>query len=159
VFVPFRDYIPRFITSASMLIQGVKPGEPPAGGTIWTILGFPPCSVAIPAWIAGGNQLPPLLSADKTGNAPLCTMALRLKQQCFPISRESGRDYLQLGALLTRENTGIMQRLHPLEESILAEAEKRLSSWRVNGFVKEEILDFYKWADGTVKKYFDSTMW
>jgi hypothetical protein len=158
VFVPFRDFIPRFISSASILIQGVKPGEQPAGGTIWTILGFPPCSVAIPVWLAGGNQLPALLVADNTGNAPLCTMALRLKRQCFPISRESGRDYLQLGALLTRENTGIMQRLHLLEESIFAEAESRLVSWRRNGFERNEVLGFYNWTYWKVQKDFDNSM-
>ncbi len=158
VFVPFRDFIPRFISSASVLIQGVKPGEAAEEGTVWTILGFPPCSVAIPAWLAGGSQLPALLVADSTGNAPLCTMALRLKERCFPITRESGRDYLQLGALLTKENTGIMQRLRPLEDSVRTEAGRRLASWRLKGFARNQIQDFYRWADALVRRYFETFM-
>jgi hypothetical protein len=79
-------------------------------------------------------------------------MALALKKKCFPITRESGRDYINVAAILNRENTGIMQKLRPVEDSIFAASERNLDLWRKNGFDQKAVRDFYHWLDGTVRE-------
>jgi hypothetical protein len=46
-----QDFIPRKDTSCSIVVQGVKKGENPELGIVWTILGYPPTSVAVPLWV------------------------------------------------------------------------------------------------------------
>lgn len=148
--VNFQDYIPRFISAASVIVQGVSVNEPPSLTTMWTILGFPLCSVAVPVWVNGGNSLPEILTANSGQTAPLCDMALTLKNKCFPIRRGSGKKYLNLAAVLTQNNSGIMQKLHPLENRIIKETVQKLSRWRKNGLKAEEAQKYYRWLDKIV---------
>jgi len=149
-FVALEDYIPRFSSVSSVVVQGVRTGESPLLTTMWTILGFPLCSVAVPTWVSGGKKLPTVLTADKTGNAPLCTMALTLKQKCFPIQRGSGKKYLNLSALLNKEHSGILQKLRPLENKILTETKKKIGRWRKHGIAAKEVQKYYHWLDETI---------
>jgi len=149
-YVSFQDFIPRFSSSASVIVHGVKPGESPSFETIWTILGFQLCSVAVPMWVSGGSQIPAILAADKSGGAPLCRMALKLKEKCFPISRESGRSYLNLVAVINRENDGILQKILPLENDIIKETNQNMQLWREKGMNTGQIREFYKWLERTV---------
>ena len=150
-FVCLQDFIPRFISSASVIVHGVKPGESPSLTTMWTILGFPLCSVAIPSWIIGAEQLSTMLTAGASGNAPLCTMALNLKNRCFPNQRESGRSYLNLAVLMNKNNDGILQKLMPIEDEIIQETNKRMDRWRKSGMKTGDVHDFYRWVDSTVR--------
>jgi len=117
---------------------------------MWTILGFPLCSVAVPVWIGGRDPLPSVLMADETGNAPLCDMVLKLKKKCFPIQRGSGNKYLNLTALLNQEGSGILQRLQPLENKIIKETEKHIKKWRIEKIDAKEIQNYYRWLDKTI---------
>ena len=69
-FVCFQDYINRYTSVSSMVIQGVKQEESVELTTIWTVLGFPLCSVAIPTWVAGGEKLPEVTIAAGSKDAP-----------------------------------------------------------------------------------------
>lgn len=149
-FVCLRDFIPRFTSVSAMLIQGVCAGESPDLTTIWTILGFPLSSVVVPTWVAAGSGLPKVVLEDESGNAPLCKMALDLKRRCFPVSRGSGPNYLNLAALVNRKNTGIRQQLQPLEEQILRQLKPMLAKWRREGLNPVEVLKFYQWIDRTI---------
>jgi len=129
----------------------VKEGESPDLTTLWTILGFQLCSVAIPTWVAGGDHIPSILVADSTGNAPLCKNALALKKQCFPIERGSGYKYLNITAVVNKEETGILQVLRPVENDILSESKSRMKNWRAKGKInEEEVKEFYKWVNNFV---------
>jgi len=143
-FVHFQDYIPRHSSVTTMAVQGVSEGENPGFTTIWTILGFPLCSVTLPTWVLGGQDLPTLLISDETGNAPLCNMALQLKERCFPIARGSGWKYMNLTALLSDQSNGILQKLLPIENSILNMTEKHLSKWRNSDIERSKISSLYR---------------
>jgi hypothetical protein len=153
-YVNFQDYIPRHSSVTTMAVQGVLEGENPNLTTIWTILGFPLCSVALPTWVTGGKELPTLLIPDDSGNAPLCKMALELKKKCFPVARGSGWKYINLTALLTNQSTGILQKLQPIENSIFELTEKHLSKWRSSDIEKSKILSLYRQlTDFLIKTY------
>lgn len=150
VFVPFRDFIVRHYSTASVAIQGVRTGEDPVQTTFWCMPGLPIASVAVPLWLIGGPDLPGVMTAPGAENAPLSECALKLREICFPISRGSGRNYLNLAAVINQENTGIIQKLIPLEEEIMKEARERMSIWRKSGFNRPEVQKFYQWVNGRI---------
>jgi len=151
-FVNFKDFIPRYYSSATTCIQGVKKDESPELTTMWTILGFQLSSVAIPTWIAGGKEMPKILTADSTGNAPLCDKALKLKKKIFPLSRGSYKDYIDLSKVMNKENSGFLQQLMPLENSIIYETKQKMDNWLIDEPEKEDIQVFYHWLDDIVLK-------
>lgn len=146
-FVDFNDFIPRYSSAATVVVRGVKNDEDPAFSTLWTILGFQLSSVAVPTWLTGGERLPAQLSADNSGNAPLCEKALKLKAKIFPLRRGSYRRYINLALLMNQQHNGIMQKLRPLENLILNRAEEMLSKRRSKGMEIKQVQKFYKWVD------------
>ncbi len=50
-------HIPRDITSAAIVVEGVKPGEDPKGVVMWTILGHPLSHIAYPLTIRPGIKM------------------------------------------------------------------------------------------------------
>jgi hypothetical protein len=156
LYVPYQDYISRYYTSASVVIQGVKPGMPSDLATMWTVLGFPLTSVVVPAWVAGGKDLPKMISADKDSTAPLCRKALQLKERVIPTQKEYQDRYLNPRLLYNSAGNGIMQKLRPLEDLIFEETDRRFSEWTDKRSRKEEIQKFYKWLDDTIGKEYQS---
>jgi hypothetical protein len=149
-FVWFEDYIPRPSSASTTVIHGVKPGESPGFTTMWNILGFQLCTPAIPVWIEGGDHLPSILVADAGENAPLCDMAMQLKKKILPITRGSGRRYLNLAFLINVEGSGILQKIRPLEDRILDRTDEVMEQWRESGMRQKEIEKFYDWVNETV---------
>jgi hypothetical protein len=158
-FFPFQDYIVRSSSVSTILVQGVKMGESPKLTTVWTILGFQPASVAIPTWVDGGENLPLYLTADKSGNAALCDYSLQIKSKCFPITRGSGKNYLNLSAMYNSNGTGIIQKLKPVENEIMLQAENRMINWRRLGHIpKQEVNDYYKLIDTVVEDFYKNEL-
>lgn len=151
-FVHFEDFIPRYSSVSTMVVEGVKEGESVELTTIWSVLGFQLTSVAVPMWVAAGPDLPEILVADKSGVAPLCDMSLKVKESCFPISRGSGKRYIDAKALVNEENTGIIQKLAPVEKEIVSKGRELIKSWRNGKFVKTDAEDFYKFVSGYVRE-------
>lgn len=148
----FRDYIPRYSTSAAIVVQGVKEGEPSSLTTMWTILGFPLSSIVVPVWLLDDGTLPKILQADETGNAPLCNLALKLKSKVFPEQNDANQNYINLAALMNKRNTGVRQKLMPIEEQVLTKAKGYLIKWRDNGSNQKEVKDFFIWVDSFLIK-------
>ncbi|MEN8120067.1 MAG: carcinine hydrolase/isopenicillin-N N-acyltransferase family protein [Bacteroidota bacterium] len=158
-FVPFIDYIPRSGTSSATVICGVKKDENPEFTTMWAYLGFSLTSAVVPVWIKGGNKLPEIvLYDDKLEDAPLCYKALKLKELCFPVKRGHGKDYLKLNVLYNYQETGIMQKLIPVNDKLFEKTYKQLADWRKNGWSKKQVQEYYQWLDiyiqGEYKKLF-----
>lgn len=151
-FVQFNDYIPRRTSVNSTVIEGLLVGEDVEQMVMWTTLGFPLTSVTIPLLNADEPLIPALLAPGDNGFAPLCDMALALKDKCLPIKRGSGQRYLNLTALFNSEGTGIRQLLDPVEETILEKADPLLDQWRRDGLNKAELHRFYDWFDEYVSK-------
>lgn len=151
-YVYFRDYIPRYSTSAAIVVQGIKPGETSSLTTMWAILGFPLSSVVVPVWLLDDGTMPNILQADETGNAPLCNLALKLKDYVFPDQNDASENYLDLAVLMNNENTGVRQKLIPVEEQVLKRANSYLTDWRKNGIKSEQAKEFYTWVDSFVIK-------
>jgi hypothetical protein len=124
---------------------------------MFTILGFPLTSVTVPLWLAGGDAFPGFLKAGETGVAPLCDAALRLKSMCFPVTRGSGRDYINVNMLFTREETGVLQLLPNLETRIFMREEEFFNTALETGVDREKVADFYAEVEEMVTDFYRDT--
>jgi len=106
-----QDYIPRRISSATIVIEGVLPGEDPSLTTMWTALGYPPCAIVVPVWTGEGGVPQQLRGQAPDRHAAQCDSALALKAQVFDIERGSGKHYIHLSRLYNNDGTGITQQL------------------------------------------------
>lgn len=151
-FINSDDLITRHGSSSAILIHGVKPEESGDLATIWATVGFPNTCIALPVWVRGGKNLPRLLVADKLDNAPLNEIALKLKEQCYPIKRSSGYKYLQISKLINSEKTGIVQKIEIAEKTIFIKTEEHLNKWREGNSTEKQIASYYSWLDDFVSQ-------
>lgn len=114
-----QDFIPRYNTSCSVVVQGVKKGENPELSIVWTILGYPPTSVAVPLWVK--DNLPTMVCYNEDLKAsPLSAVSLKLAdEKVFHYKQGGGTNrYLHWENLYNLQGTGIMQRLIKVEEEL-----------------------------------------
>ena len=105
-----QDFIPRKSSTASIVIKGVNKGEDPLNTVMWTILGYPPVSVAVPLFVKAGENQPSFMVKSKdSDNALMCDMSLKLKHKIFPIRRGNGNKYMNFNLLYNPQKTGYMQ--------------------------------------------------
>lgn len=92
-----QDFIPRRSSSASIVIEGIRPGESPTLSVMWTAIGYPPCATVIPVTVDSVPQrLQPLAEGWRSEE---CNYVLTLKRRVFPIKRGSGQRYINLNVL------------------------------------------------------------
>jgi len=151
-----QDYIPRFSSASTYLCEGVKKGESVELTTMWTILGYQLCTVAIPTWVSGGKLLPKIVVADQTGNAPICNAALNLKKKVYPIERGNGNYYMNLTTLLNKDETGIYQKITEIEDKVFSRTDEKLKKWRTSGLDLEEVKEYYDWLDNYISKEYEN---
>ncbi|MCD8386626.1 MAG: C45 family peptidase [Bacteroidales bacterium] len=90
-----QDFIPRAISSASIVIEGGA--QDPDGYRLWVILGYPPIGQT---WQTDSKHLPDALRPTQAGwHSPECMSNLERKRQVFPITRGSGPKYIDMEAL------------------------------------------------------------
>ncbi len=158
--VYFEDFIPRKLTSASIVIEGVKKEEKPEYTTMWTVLGWPLASVTIPVWLNQTVEIPNILQYNKQiKDAPMCAMALEAKKLCFPYNwGTSSKHYMDVNALLNADNSGVLQVIIPLENILFEKAEKMLNNWRMDKVDIVEMKNFYDWVDTEIPDYYDKNL-
>lgn len=149
-----QDFIARRSTSCAVIVQGVKPGENPELTTMWTALGFPPASVAIPVWVKGAaGRLPVLLTTDDgLRSSPIAKKAFGLMNRVFSYTQGMGSGrYMNWELLYNNSGTGFMQRLAPVEQEVFLRTEPLLEGWRRKGAPDiEQIYRLYKELDSYV---------
>ncbi len=104
-----QDFIPRRISTASVVIEGVLPGEDPSLTTMWIALGYPPCAEVFAAWI-GDNGVPDVLrGTTKNRHSVQCDLVNEREAEVFSIKRGNGQHYINLSKLYNKEGTGYVQ--------------------------------------------------
>ena len=106
-----QDFIPRRSTSAAVVVKGVKPGENPELTVMWTILGYPPCGLAMPMFVASKEEQPEKMVKGAEGNnCQMCDEALERRAKVFPLKRGNGKNYMNI-----KEAMMFMYDLYPYE--------------------------------------------
>lgn len=142
-FVISKDYIPRYTTTSSIVFEGVNPGEDPKNTILWSTIGYAPCSYAIPIWVGAEAEIPVCMSSKNKELAPANELAMQLKSIAFPITRGSGKYYLDY--LTLRED--IMPEILKAEGKEISEGTKLKRKLNSKGFDIEAIKEFNLKAD------------
>lgn len=148
----FIDYIPRNSSASSVMIVGTKNGGNAAQTMMWSLTGFQLTTLAVPVWLNDNVDLPKLVTMDKSGHAPICDAALRLKKNCFPIERGSGDKYINFSVIANQSNDGYLQLIQASEDIIFRNAAVLNSS--ENEPDKKQIQEFYNWIDDYVSEFY-----
>lgn len=156
VLVPFRDFIPRYLTTSVLVFQGVKDNEPASQTVLWSVVGCPLTSVAVPLLVNSKGYLPKIVTSEGEASAPLFDWSSKLKQKLFPIDRGEGEDYLNLAALISTDQKGILQTLQPAENKVIAESQKYINKWRTEGIKVDELKKLDDWIDQYLTDYYKS---
>ena len=129
-----QDYIPRRITSASVVVEGVLPNESADATTLWCILGYPPCSYALSAWVAAGDRIATPLKADTSGRAPLHRLATDRKARIFEPRHGEQSPYIRFDRI-----TQDLIFFEPYERRSVKDARRTLQLIRKEGFDLEKV--------------------
>ena len=154
--VNFADFIPRYSTTASMIIQGVADGEDPSLTTLWTVLGSPLTTPVLPVWVKYADQVPEQLYAVKGHPSSLNDASLRLKSRCFPLKVPEGKYYLDLAKVMNRQGTGTLQRLKGVDQSLVLEGRRLLEAMRSGKASVPEIGRSYHQMMKNIVEYYGS---
>ena len=153
-YIHFRDFIPRSISSSSVVIQGVKKGENPDLATMWSNVGFPMASMVVPAWVSK-TPLPSVVTYDpKIKDSPICHAALHLKKYKIMNVRWGKVDhqYVNINALVNNKETGIVQITKNYENTIYRKTNEMLAGWYQKGKRdRKQMKEFYNWIDKYIK--------
>ena len=107
-----QDFIPRRSSTASIVIEGIAPGEPAILTTMWIALGYPPCAETFAARLDAAGGVPAVLNGTTPDNhSPQCDIVKSRKSEVFSIERGNGQHYLNLSKLYNKEGTGYCQQL------------------------------------------------
>lgn len=141
-----QDFIPRRITSAVLVIEGVCPGEDPLHTVMWTALGYPATSMMVPLMVGRENILPACVQSAGGKVAPLCAASDEVKKKyVFTFGISNGRHYFNLGAIQRDDFYYGKPALRRCAMQAEAQVNERFSSlyqkW-VNGQVSDE--QFYQ---------------
>lgn len=116
--IPTDQTISRTTTVSAAVFHGVKSGENPAFTTMWTILGDPKFSIAVPCWV-GVNDVADPLTGEHGGEIGEIAITLR------GWSLNGNRDGVNTDHL-----PGIWSDIWPVEDQILSRTSSSLERWR-----------------------------
>ncbi len=130
--------INRASSVSSVVIQGILSGESELLSTMWTILGSPAASIAVPYWPVGTTPA----KANGSTTAPLCDVSLDIRSELFDYTDNS--NYIDSYKLRDGAGGGLWTDLFPVEDSIFTAGETWLDQWRANGINTSEMLNVEK---------------
>ncbi|MFZ5515646.1 MAG: T9SS type A sorting domain-containing protein [Candidatus Zhuqueibacterota bacterium] len=140
--IPDRPYgyiycdvsICRTTSTSAVVFHGVQPQESAKLTTMWTMLGQPAAAIVVPYWPVG--QVP--TAARGTSNAPLCDVALNIRELLFDYAENSS--YLDSYKLRDGLGGGVWTKSFVAEDYIFDEAEQKLNAWRSAGLNVSDML-------------------
>ena len=145
-YFPFHDYISRYSSASVIMVQGVRPDESPLNTVSWSIIGWPLTTVAIPLVLTPSGKLPAIVTDDGTGHSRLNEMGLQLKERVFSLKSGNVEFYGDLSKLINKQETGILQRILPVEKEVMRRGEEALDGLRKSKSFKT-VEAYYDWVD------------
>lgn len=133
-----QDFIPRRISTATTVIEGVLPGENPLLTTMWMGLGYPPCAEIFPVWLWENGVPECLVGKGKDNHSPQCDIVNQRENEVFPIKRGNGKHYVNLQKLYNKQGTGYCQILIPQNMDTYRKGYEELAKRRAKFAVKKK---------------------
>ncbi len=92
-----QDFIPRDISTSSIVVEGVVEGQSPSEIRMWAVLGYPPCASVEHVTL---TEIPDAcLPHGPEMRSPACDEAMRLRETTFPFTGGSGKKYIDFDVL------------------------------------------------------------
>ena len=137
-----QDFIARRSTSCAVAIQGVRPDEDASFTTMWTVIGYPPVTPAVPVWLKGADKkLPKALTVDQNKHAPLCDASNMLRDKIYSYHRGTNTEsYFHWELLFNLSGNGYMQQTEQLEEELFERFYSSIETWRSRSVIPEELV-------------------
>ncbi len=97
-----QDLIPRRSTASSIVFEGVRPGSSPQHTVMWTVLGYPCCTVTVPLLAGDGDMVPSFMKASGgSGNAWMSDLARKIRDNSvFRFHVSSGPAYIDMNNVM-----------------------------------------------------------
>lgn len=125
-YVVDQDFIPRYKSTATIVIEGMLPVEDASTVTprtvaeeyiMWTGMGYPPCSEILPVWCRDGGVDDSLRGLGENGR---CAMGDKVKARRDDVfSHSKGKTkYVDMTKLYNSEGTGYIQVLVPQNKQV-----------------------------------------
>lgn len=133
-----QDYIPRLSTSAAVVFEGVPAGSDPSKTVMWSLLGYPSCSVCIPLFVGDGDCIPPYMKRSaESSHALIDDLSMDIKRKfVFPETLSNGSKYVNVAAILRGDSK------HPALKQ---------SCQRTESFINNIFNDIYeRWISGDI---------
>lgn len=117
-----QDFIPRYKSTATIVIEGCKPldiWDMPTKKFIedeyimWTGLGYPPCSEIYPVICKPDGVDNALRGILSNGHSEASDIARQRRDEVFPLHKGNGDKYIKKDVLKNSEGTGYLQTLIP----------------------------------------------
>lgn len=115
-----EGFIPRYKTTATVVVEGCPPVESPEEVTpgmvsreyiMWTALGYPPCAEIVPVWCAPGGVDEGLRGIQRGGTSAFGNKAKALRDKVFHRQGGEKQVYIDMPMLHNDKGTGISQML------------------------------------------------
>lgn len=129
-----QDFIPRYKSTATIVIEGcrpLEPGETPDEDFIgrqyimWTGLGYPPCSEIVPVWCRKDGVRSDLQGSGSNGHSPMGDKVKARRAEVFPITKGNGEKYIDMEKLFNKEGSGYVQTLVPKNLEVYRDTKAR----------------------------------
>lgn len=109
-----QDFIPRYKSCATIVIEGCVPGVAPADNAsaeyvMWTGLGYPPCADIYPVVYGKDGVHPDLQGTEPDGHSKASDLSKKRRDEVFPMHFGNGDKYIDLSRLRNSQNTGYLQ--------------------------------------------------
>ena len=129
--IPTDETISRTTTVSAAVFHGVRPGEDPALTTMWTMLGDPKFSIAVPCW-ANVSEVDVAMTAPRGGE--LGEIAITLREWCLNAEGNGVR---------TSNLPGIWNDLWPTEDQMYSTVSQQIEAWRTEGASQQEMTNLH----------------
>lgn len=117
-----EDFIPRYKSTATIVIEGISPVEDLEKVNprkivkeyiMWTGLGYPPCAEIVPVWCHRNGVRDDLRGIGPKGTSPMGNIVKARRGEVFPARKGGNTKYIDLKVLKNDEGTGYLQTLVP----------------------------------------------
>lgn len=157
------DFIARRSSSCAVAVHGVKPDEDASFTTMWTVIGYPPVTPAIPVWVKGASEkLPRLVAREKNEQrSPLCDAASVLRNRVYSYHRGMNTEaYFHWELLFNNQGDGYMQLNEKIERELFRTTYTRIDAWRKEKSpLKDDIFRLYDDCDAFIAEKFKELLY
>lgn len=117
-----QDFIPRYKSTATIVIEGMKPVSDAASVTpqtvadeyiMWTGMGYPPCSEIIPVWCMPEGVDSELRGTGENGHCAMGDRVKKRRDEVFSLKCGNKDKYIDMTRLYNSQGTGYVQTLVP----------------------------------------------